>query len=101
MTTFGMPLFLEDRTGRLTGSEFVDLYDRARFSLRCTQHDAERSLYMIYNMFSDETFGRTNIPVPAACLEFGPNNSLGKVKIGRADYIPMDQYLTKVSLFSG
>lgn len=96
-----MPLFLEDRTGRLTASEFVDIYDRARFSLRCTQNDGQRALYMIYDMFSQETFSRSGLAVPSACLEFGPNHSLGSVKIGRGEYVPMDQYLTKESLLSG
>lgn len=101
MTTFGMPLFLEDRGGRLTASEFVDIYDRARFSLRCTHSDSTHAAYTIYNMLEHETSTRTGMAVPDAVLDFGANHALGSVKIGRGESVPMNQYLSKVDSSSG
>ncbi|CDO76049.1 hypothetical protein BN946_scf184696.g1 [Trametes cinnabarina] len=88
MTNFGLPYFLQDTTGRITGSEFVDLHDRMRLSLRQTLRDAHRVAYVIY-----DTSAR--LLVPLATLDFGPNNALGTIKIGDGEHIPMGQYLAR------
>ncbi|KAI8992917.1 hypothetical protein BD414DRAFT_482716 [Trametes punicea] len=86
MTNFGLPYFLEDRTGRITGSEFVDLHNRMHLTLRQTLRDAHRVAYVIYDLSSR---------VPLATLDFGANNALGTIKIGDSDHIQMNQYLTR------
>lgn len=91
-----MPYFLEDQTGELTGSEYVDIHNRLRFSLRCTLRDAQHTAYMIYDM-SARDGSRNGLLVPVACLDFGANHALGTVKIGERPHVQMHQYLAKVS----
>ncbi|EPQ56858.1 hypothetical protein GLOTRDRAFT_38358 [Gloeophyllum trabeum ATCC 11539] len=93
MTHYGLPYFLEDKTGSLAGSDFVDIHDRMRLSVRCTARDAHRCAFMIYNM--NPSVG--GLLKPCAVLDFGPNNTLGTVAIGSGCHIPMTRYLTKVS----
>ncbi|OCH89060.1 hypothetical protein OBBRIDRAFT_42684 [Obba rivulosa] len=95
-TKFGMPIFLEDKTGDIAGSEFTDIYNRARLVLRCTLRNAARAAYMVYDL-SERVDSRSGLPVPAACLDFGANNALGSVKIRGGEYVPMSQYLSKLS----
>lgn len=91
MTSCGLPFFLEDQTGELTGTEFVDLYNRMRLSLRCTLRDASHTAYMIYDLSS-----RPNaFSSPLACLDFGAHNALGTVKIRNGENVSMGQYLVK------
>ncbi|PCH35969.1 hypothetical protein WOLCODRAFT_140146 [Wolfiporia cocos MD-104 SS10] len=92
MTQFGMPFFLEDQTGELTGSEFVDLYNRMRLGFRCTLRDTHRTAYMVYDLSS-----RRASAAPLACLDFGANNALGTIKIGDGENISMAEYLSKAS----
>ncbi|KAI0731622.1 hypothetical protein C8Q72DRAFT_213201 [Fomitopsis betulina] len=97
MTSCGLPFFLEDQTGELTGSEFVDLYNRMRLSLRCTLRDVSHTAYMIYELSS-----RPNAHgAPLACLEFGPNHALGTVKIAHGETVSMAQYLAKAGGIGG
>ncbi|EMD33839.1 hypothetical protein CERSUDRAFT_117905 [Gelatoporia subvermispora B] len=96
MTKFGMPLFLEDKSGSLTGSEYTDLYNRARLVLRCTLRTPARAAYMVYDL-AERADPRSGLPVPAACLDFGPADALGSVKIRDGEHVPMGQYLTKLS----
>jgi hypothetical protein len=91
-TVYGMPYLLEDKTGKLTGSDFVDMNDRLRLRLRCTAQASTHTAYMIYNA----THG--NDPTtPLVALAFGPHNSLGTITIRSGAPIPMDQYLAKLS----
>ncbi|EMD40218.1 hypothetical protein CERSUDRAFT_122278 [Gelatoporia subvermispora B] len=39
----------------------------------------------------------SGLPVPVACLNFGPANALGSVKIHNGEHVLMGQYLTKLS----
>ena len=94
MTNFGIPFFLEDTTGKLTGTDFVDLHNRTHLSLRQTLRDAHRTAYIIYDL-SARPGARTGLLVPLATLDFGPNNALGTVQIGSGSHIPMEQYLVK------
>lgn len=95
--TYGMPFFLEDRSGDVRGGEFVDLYNRMRFSIRCTLRSSDRNAYMIYDHSADSSTSRGGLLVPIGCLDFGANHALGTVKIGDKDHVPMNTYLAKVS----
>ncbi|KAH8834363.1 hypothetical protein DL96DRAFT_1456838 [Flagelloscypha sp. PMI_526] len=67
----GMPFYLIDRTGSLTGSDYVDIYQRLTLTVRCTARDASHAAYMIYNDRTSST--------PLAALDFGPKNALGTI----------------------
>ena len=103
MPVYGFPVYLEDMTGALTGSDFVDIHDRMRFSVRCTLRDASRTVYMIHNGggLYDDGVSRSSSRVvePAAVLDYGPNGALGWVTIGSGQPVPMGTYLAKVSRF--
>ncbi|OBZ70750.1 hypothetical protein A0H81_09312 [Grifola frondosa] len=93
-----MPYFLEDSTGELTGSEFVDLYNRMHLSLKCTLRDAHHIAYVIYDSLSCRTSpGRGGLLVPLASLDFGANNALGTIKIGDGEHVNMNEHLAKTS----
>ncbi|KDQ55593.1 hypothetical protein JAAARDRAFT_37006 [Jaapia argillacea MUCL 33604] len=96
MTNYGLPFFLEDKTGSLSGSEFVDIHDRMRMTFRCTARDTQHSAYMVYNLTVPRHGGQYK---PGAVLDFGPGNSLGTVMIGSGVHIPMAKYLIKTSAF--
>lgn len=87
-----MPYLLEDKTGKLTGSDFVDMNDRLRFRLRCSAQAPTHTAYMIHNA----THGQDPSD-PLIALAFGPNNSLGTITIRSGAPLPMDQYLAKLS----
>ncbi|KAJ7925638.1 hypothetical protein B0H13DRAFT_1705798 [Mycena leptocephala] len=92
MTRYGMPYILEDTTGRLTGSEFIDIHERLHFTIRRTAHDSCHTSYMIYNT-SPAVF-QSAIPRPLVALDFGANNALGTISFASLP-IPMRKYLTK------
>ncbi|KII92942.1 hypothetical protein PLICRDRAFT_491592 [Plicaturopsis crispa FD-325 SS-3] len=89
-TVYGMPYYLEDKTGSLSGTEYADPYGRMRYSVRCTMKDSMRTAYMIYNLGSGSH-------KPLASLEFNSDHSLGMVSFTSGVHIPMKQYLTKLS----
>lgn len=92
MTNYAMSYFLEDKSGSLAGSEFIDLHDRMRLSYRCTARDVTHTAYMIYNTTS--AYGASR---PLLALEFGPNNKLGTISFGVESSMEMKKYLTKIS----
>ncbi|KAJ7661039.1 hypothetical protein B0H17DRAFT_1185273 [Mycena rosella] len=92
MTRYGMPYILEDTTGRLTGSEFIDIHERLNLTLRCTARDSCHTSYMIYN--TSPNVYQSTIPKPLAGLDFGPNNTLGTISFSSVT-VPMRKYLTK------
>ncbi|THH18645.1 hypothetical protein EW146_g2363 [Bondarzewia mesenterica] len=96
MPTLGMPYFLEDKTGTLAGSEFIDVNDRMRLGFRCTLRDTHRTAYMIYDLTNSS---QTTYSQPAAVLDYGQNNALGTVIISGRGSTPMSQYLVKLSPF--
>jgi len=73
-TVYGMPYLLEDRTGQLTGSDYIDMNDR----LRLCQHDPSN---------------------PLIALAFGPNSSLGTITLRNGAPIAMEDYLAKLQSF--
>ncbi|KAJ7607289.1 hypothetical protein DFH06DRAFT_216436 [Mycena polygramma] len=96
-TRYGMPYILEDTTGRLTGSEFVDIHERVRFTVRCTARDVSHTAFMIYNT-SPAVF-QSAVPKPLVALDFGPNNSLGTISFSSVP-MPMRKYLTRHAMGS-
>ncbi|KAG2135476.1 hypothetical protein DEU56DRAFT_737755 [Suillus clintonianus] len=92
MTSYGMPYLLEDKTGKLTGSHFVDINDRLRFTLRCTSWGSTHATYIIYNMTSGTD--------PVATLTFGSNNSLGTIAFGSGPQVPMSSFLESLPIGS-
>jgi hypothetical protein len=98
MTKYGMPFFLEDKTGLLTGSDFIDLHDRMGLTYRRSAQDATRTAYMIYDLASSR---RSAAPMPLAVLDFGSNNSLGTIIFPADGRRPsMKDYLSKLSTLS-
>ena len=87
-----MGYFLEDKTGELTGSEFVDLHDRMRLIYRCTARDHSHTAYMIYD--ATTSFGASRALL---ALDFGPNNQLGTINFGPNSSMEMKKYLAKLS----
>lgn len=90
---YGLPIFLEDKTGLLTGSNFTDLYNRCNIS------------YRFFPYASDSTIRRYEVNGPSGqcrksiILTFGADNSLGTIKLhSDSDPVPMDDYLPKVSI---
>jgi hypothetical protein len=92
MTDYGMAYFLEDRTGLITGSEFVDLNDRMRLTYRCTARDDNHTAYMIYDATTLSGASR-----PLLALDFGPGGQLGTISFGPNSSMEMKQYLTRLS----
>ena len=86
---YELPIFLEDQTGLLTGSVFTDLYNRQKISYLCLS-DASDTTYGIFNRCSPGIS-------PDIILEFGTDNSLGTIKLGKSDAIAMDDILPRVS----
>jgi len=97
MTYYGQDYMLEDRTGQLDGSDFEDVHDRIRLTLRCTQDAQTHTVYMIYDRTRTAAFNFNN---PLAVLDFGPNGRLGTVSFKTGVHMPMIQYLVKVSTIS-
>lgn len=92
MTTYGMPYLLEDKTGKLTGSDFVDINDRFRLALRCTARGPTHTAYIIY----DKTYTTDSVR-PLVALDFGPNNSLGNISFGSRAQMPISEFLVETS----
>ena len=92
---YELPIFLEDQTGLLTGSVFLDLYNRQKISYLCLSDDSDSDSMSttIYGIFN-----RDNPRIaPDIILEFGADNSLGTIKLGKSDAVAMDDYLPRVS----
>lgn len=94
MVYYGQDYMLEDRSGCLTGSDFEDVNNRVRLTLRCTQATSTHTAYMIFDRTNSYVNDFNN---PLAVLDFGPNNTLGTVAFKTGVHIPMKQYLTKVT----
>jgi hypothetical protein len=90
---YGLPIFLEDQTGLLTGSKFVDLYNRKTLSYECISHDSMGTTYGVSDCGSVRY-------KPDVILQFGADNSLGSIKVGNGVTIAMDIYLPRVSFFA-
>lgn len=93
MPYYGQDYMLEDRCGDLTGSDFQDINDRIRLTVRCTQKAQTHTVYMIFDRTRTTVF---NYNCPLAVLEFGPNDTLGTISFKTGVHVPMKQYLSKL-----
>ncbi|EAU90825.2 hypothetical protein CC1G_09302 [Coprinopsis cinerea okayama7 len=91
-TRYYQPYFLEDRSGRLSGSEFNDIHERLKFSYRCSRRSSTLCQYTIFETTSPREDACTT---PVSVLEYGPNNTLGLVYYGMKPQ-SMARYLVKV-----
>ncbi|KAJ3527012.1 hypothetical protein NMY22_g9939 [Coprinellus aureogranulatus] len=92
-----LPLFLEDRSGLLSGSDFVDVHDRVELVYRRTRHDSRGAQYCIHESSVNRDDTSTK---PVIALEFGPTGELGTIsftlgKLGRLTR--MEEYLRAVN----
>ncbi|TFK19276.1 hypothetical protein FA15DRAFT_760143 [Coprinopsis marcescibilis] len=94
-TRYFQPYFLEDKSGRLTGSEFIDLYERIRLSYRCTRRPTNTvgAQFSILELSSPREDAYTNA---VSVLDYQPGNALGTVYFGNRPQ-SMARYLRKVS----
>ncbi|KAH9484708.1 hypothetical protein JR316_0001608 [Psilocybe cubensis] len=103
-TRYVLPYFLEDKTGRLDGSEFVDLHDRIHLVYKRKSRDASRIVYELYDITMN-TFEAFHVPVVTLC--FGADHSLGSVCFapgsagGGEQWMHMGQYLSQVNSIAG
>ncbi|KDQ23090.1 hypothetical protein PLEOSDRAFT_1049836 [Pleurotus ostreatus PC15] len=97
MGSYGLSYFLEDMTGKLTGSEFVDIYGRMRLTLRRTTFDTTRAAYMIFNTTSSAGYSPHSTTQPLVALDFGPKNALGTISFPPNVCLPMQKYLIQTS----
>jgi hypothetical protein len=95
MARMGLPFMLEDKSGSLSGSDFVDLHDRMYLSLRSRRRDRSgASQCDIFNMRSKQ------FNYPAATLEYGMGGVLGSITLIGPGGMPrthtMDTFLAQV-----
>jgi len=97
-TKFGLGYILEDMSGQLTGSDFIEIYGRMKFRVRCTIREPKRTVYMILNASDDgRSPYRGGGTSALALLEFGESNALGTVSYLSNPCVPMKKYLVKTS----
>ena len=102
-----LPFTLEDRTGRVAGSDFDDIYDRIFLRVAPATHLRAPSTLLVYKMSQRASRRRDSLPfhsAPAIALEFGTSGGLGHISfLDRKEYIPlyMGRYLRRTSLFGG
>jgi len=112
MRPLQMPYMFEDRTGRVSGSDYDDIYER--MFLRVVPHPhsppGSNNVFAIYNMGRRSTrHGDTRHleRQPSVILEFADSaaGGLGNVQFfyPRAPSVtmPMSRYLRKTSFFGG
>ena len=104
-TRYCMPYFFEDKTGSITGTEFIDLNDRMKLLYRRRQSSASAN-HEVYEIY-DTSCGRFDwFDKPKITLTFGRDHSLGTVGFGAggetAEYtIRMETYLRVVNAAAG
>ena len=75
MVKLGIPYMLYDRTGSLSGSEFVDSQlGRLSFRVRCTRRDPDGTTqYGVYNLLAG------HYDAPVATFDYGAGGALGNI----------------------
>ncbi|KAF7312955.1 hypothetical protein MKEN_00980100 [Mycena kentingensis (nom. inval.)] len=99
MALYGMPYILEDTTGTLAGSEFIDIHDRMHLTLRCTSHDRRQRVFVLDNgdrpacaYAPDSSLGLSRRPLLS--MQFGSDGSLGTITFQNSNVpISMRRYL--------
>ncbi|KAH9957307.1 hypothetical protein BC827DRAFT_1138204 [Russula dissimulans] len=84
MVKTGIPFMLEDKSGSLSGSSFVDLYERMCLLLRCTRRDPDgASQYRVYDVTFEQPILAPEATqfLPEATLEYGAAGALGNITI--------------------
>ncbi|KAF8883066.1 hypothetical protein CPB84DRAFT_193737 [Gymnopilus junonius] len=96
---YGLPYFLEDKSGRLSGSDFIDLHDRMKLAYSCKDRSSSLFTYEIHDTTAG-TYDAYNKAV--ATLTFGSDNALGTITYTR-DKIErqMVDYLAQVNDIAG
>lgn len=94
-TVKGLDIFLEDTTGDLGHSDFVDYYNRMSYQVRLQQRGADRASYAVCDTMT--TAGRLAFGPTLATLVFGAGNALGSVQYYRKPAVDMEQYLARQS----
>ena len=94
MTLYGLPYFLEDKTGSLLGSEFIDLHDRMHLTYRCTASNSSHTAFMI---FQRPDAYQVSYLKPLVALDFGPNHNLGTISFSERHSVEMNKFLVKVA----
>lgn len=100
-----LPYAFEDRTGRLTASDFDEIYDRLFLHVAQSPQETNGTTLMIYNMHRRATRHRDLLPLreePSVILEFGAKNALGVITFLQPPArlsVPMNRYLRKINLF--
>jgi hypothetical protein len=87
-----MPYILEDTTGKLGGSQFIDIHERLHLTVRCTASDPCHTSYMIYS--THPSGFKSAIPKALVGLNFGPHNTLGTISFSSVA-MSMRKYLAK------
>jgi len=95
MVKTGIPFMLEDETGSLSNSNFIDFYGRMSLFLCCTSRDTDgASQHAIYNL----NLMRHDMPV--VTLEYGAAGALGDIITigpgGSPQTQPMTAFLVEV-----
>ncbi|KAF9050608.1 hypothetical protein BJ165DRAFT_1366943 [Panaeolus papilionaceus] len=99
---YGIPIFLEDRSGSLSGSDFIDIHDRMRLIYRRRRRDSSDSQSAFtYDIFDATSNCADAFTVPVATLTFGPNNELGTIAFKNSQPMRMDRYLSQVNEIAG
>lgn len=104
-----IPFTFEDRTGRLKGSDYDDIYDRMFIRVAPyphTSNDATLAIYVMGRRSTRHADMRHLERHPSVVLEFGaPSFGLGTIHFlkppGASMSIPMNNYLRKTALFGG
>ena len=100
-----LPYTLEDTSGRLTMSDFDDIYDRIFLRVAQSPQPTGKTKLMIYNMHRRSSRRRDSLPfqaAPSVVLQFEANNALGVVTFSQSPAslsIPMNRYLRKTATF--
>ncbi|PPQ71873.1 hypothetical protein CVT24_006889 [Panaeolus cyanescens] len=100
---YGIPIFLEDRSGSLSGSDFIDIHDRMRLIYRRRRRDTDtdQPYPYVYEIFDATSNSVDAFNVPIATLTFGANNELGTVTLKGSQPMTMDSYLSQVNEIAG
>jgi hypothetical protein len=91
MTNYGMPFMLEDQTGLLSGTEFIDVNDRLKYSYKCSSRNETETVFTIF----DRTYTYADVK-PLISISFTKDNHLNTISTSQG-VIPVKKYLVKLS----
>ncbi|KAF8625305.1 hypothetical protein AX15_005437 [Amanita polypyramis BW_CC] len=89
-------LILQERTDPAGTIFFTDVQNRLSVSCRCTSDDEKGLTWSVF----DQTGVVGLAFVPIYMLEFGPDKSLGVVRFGPKESMPMKKYLARTSILA-